>query len=177
MSWARHLRKVHVEWHPFSAPATAQAWFGVATAKKVLVHSPKLKVSKALFETSATAGEPPAPQTVLTFVDGSKQSLDLSAMLVRQHTVPLERPAGGAARRTARSRQRAASPCVPRVMRPVPSTPRGPPRPAPRPDLRRARGDRPHQRAARDGGHQDRQAVEVSTRLVGGARPSIESST
>lgn len=82
MSWARHLRKVHVSWHPFSAPATPSAWFGQISTGKVLEASPKIVVSKELVETSAAGAEPPPPETVLTFVDGSEQRLDLSGMKV-----------------------------------------------------------------------------------------------
>ena len=79
MAWAKYLRKVHCEWVPFNAKATAPLWLDRVSCKKVKDAIPKLEYSKNL---QPGLGEAAIDKTDLTFADGTTITLDLSTRLL-----------------------------------------------------------------------------------------------
>lgn len=79
-TWARYLRKVNVQFCPFSESATPAVFLKEISTRKVAAASPKLQISKSLLPTAAAS--PPAVAD-LTYADGSEQRLELAAMQIR----------------------------------------------------------------------------------------------
>jgi hypothetical protein len=82
-SWARYLRKVHIEWCPWKPKANSPAWLGVVGTRRVAEASPKLVITKDLLAKSADLEAPLVDRTTLTYADGTEQQLDLNIVSVR----------------------------------------------------------------------------------------------
>ena len=81
-SWARYLRKVHIEWCPWKPKANSPAWLGVVGTRRVAAASPKLEITKKLLTQPSDPSAPMVDQTTLTYADGTEQQLDLNVISV-----------------------------------------------------------------------------------------------
>ena len=79
VAFARYLRKVHVEWCPFKAKATAPIFFQEIHTQKIMDSVPKLTITKAIRPRVASS-DMELDRTKLTFADGSERVIDLTGL-------------------------------------------------------------------------------------------------
>lgn len=82
-SWARHLRKVEVSFCPFTTTPTTGAFLAQIATKKVREASPQLKFSRNVLPRQLEGGDTPAQTAVLTYVDGTEQTIDMAPVQIR----------------------------------------------------------------------------------------------
>lgn len=82
VSFARYLRKVHVEWCPFKPKAVGPVFFSEIHTNTIKDAAPKLTVSKALLPKPREPADGSAPAFLdrahVTFADGSERTIDFS---------------------------------------------------------------------------------------------------
>ena len=83
VTFARYLRKVHIEWCPFKPKAVGPVFFGEIHTKQIFDAVPKLAITKALVVAPTKEGAPFVDQAKFTFADGSEKTLDFTGIHVR----------------------------------------------------------------------------------------------
>ena len=83
VTFARYLRKVHIEWCPFKPKAVGPIFFGEIHTKQIFDAVPKLAITKALVAAPTKEGAPFVDQAKFTFADGSEKTLDFTGIHVR----------------------------------------------------------------------------------------------
>ena len=81
--WARYLRKVEVTWCPWKPKAQGLPWYQFVTSNSVKEASPKIEITKTLVAPPQSEGADMKDSTILTFADGSKETIDLTSVDVK----------------------------------------------------------------------------------------------
>jgi len=83
MHWARYLRKVHVEFCPFTTSPTSAAFLAQIATNKVREASPQLQLSRKMLPRPASGADQPQQLATLTYVDGFEQTIDMAPVQIR----------------------------------------------------------------------------------------------